>query len=93
MPASYTQKSIAYYTTFTCNYSKGGFLKRLTVSKETEAQFKNTGKTCWVKIPKEKKVVIYLGDSEVCIEANADIAHLDLLSRITITKYCKELKS
>ena len=68
-------------------------LKRITVSKETKAKFTDTGKTHWVKVSKEKKVITYATDSEVCAKANANITHLDLLSRITMTEHCKKLKS
>ena len=93
MPAICTQKSIARRTTFACNYPEGGLLECITVSKETEDQFKDIGKICRVKISKEKKVVTYSTDLEVCVEADADIARLDLLSRITMTECCKELES
>ena len=93
MPASHTQKSLAHCTTFTCNYPESGLLKRITVSKETEAKFTDTGKIHQVKISKEKKVVTYIVDSEICTEANADITCLNLLSRITMTECYKELKS
>ena len=67
-------------------------LKYITVSKETEASFTNTGKTYQVKVLKKKKVVTYTTDPEVYAKANANITCLDLLSRITITKHCKELE-
>ena len=93
MPATRTQKSIAHRTTFTCNYPEGGLLERITVSKETKDQFKNVGKTHHVKTTKKKKVVTYPVDPEICTEANADIARLDLLLRIIMTERHKEFES
>ena len=92
MPATRTQKSIIRRTTFTRDLSQGGLLECIIVLKETKATFKDVSKIYYIKVLKKKKVVTYAADSEIYAEANANIVHLDLLSRITMTKYCKDLK-
>ena len=74
------------------NYPEDRLLKYITVFKETKVIFKNTGKTCWVKVSKEKKVIIYAADSEIYTKADVNIACFNFLLRITITECYKKLE-